>query len=580
MSLSGFTYYYRLPPSATLVELTEVKINDLAFNVSKDSIRYEVELGSEIIAVGSSYTALKALLDSDPCDQVEFVIQYNASEVWSGQLNLKKGTWNPLLCTVRFTPDVKNDDYCLKENWEEENNMFSYGSEVIAETFFGTLTEVTCGPVNQSTPIQINGFFELNVNGCLADVSAYAGIRFYIEEITPGSSYDHYATWVTEQAVVACSGGVPVSPPGDGWVLLNNDCGGSGNATWGRKPQVTYMGEVSGTSGKYWDNTYSVVGSDASTYGNGRLFSDIIAGLTAGCSYTVKSDFFGINADATAPSNSAYTASSAVQDIIVYQKSDIKNPDASNPATIRNLTLKDLLEWLEQMFAVVWQIQDSGATLRLEHISYFAGSNGDDLTSLHPTYVANKNTFTYETGNLVPREKFEWMDETTDADFKGLDIIYPSGCADASREAEVIRVNGVFTDLGTVNSSPENVQDEGFFFMAVDEISGTYYMNRETGEISGEIKPNAHLAWANLQENYLSWNRQQSSGTMNNVSTSFNDYIKAKKQESIFYPLSVTDFFNKDFSEKLNTEIGWGEVASASYSSKSCLLTVELLHED
>lgn len=580
MSLTNFTYYYRLPPSSSLTELTEIKSNDLSFNVVKDSVRYYIELASPIIAVGSSYTALKALLDSDPCDEIEFVIQYSGSEVWSGQLNLKKANWNPLLCMVSFTPDVKTDDYCLKQNWEEEENIFQYGSEVQAETFFGTLTEVTCGPVNQASPVEINGFYELNVSSCLADLDAYAGIRFYIDEITPGSSYDHFATWVTEQAVVACSGGVPVSPPGDGWVLLIDDCAGSGNATWGRKPQVTYEGELSGTSGKYWDNTYSVVGSDASTYSNGRLFSDIIEGLVSVCSLTVKSDFFGINADATAPSNSAYTASSAIQDIIVYQKSDIKLPNAANPATIGNLTLKDLLTWLNQMFAVEWQIQDSGATLRIEHISYFTGTNGDDLTSLHPVYVKNKNAFSYQVANLVPREKFEWMDETTDSDFKGLDIIYPAGCADAGREASVIRVDGVFTDLGTVNSSPGNVQDTGLFFLATDEISGSYYINREAGEISGEIKPNAHLSWANLQENYLSWNRLFPSGNMNNQDITFNDYIRAKKQESLFFPISVTNFFTLDYSDKINTEIGWGEISSATYSAKSCLLTVELLHED
>lgn len=581
MNLANFTYFYRLPPSASETQLTELYPSgaDLPFTVSKDDYRYTVELTGDFIAQGTSYDALEALRSSDVCDEVELVLKLDGSEVWYGQLNLKKCEWQPFLRQVRVSADTITERNCLIEDWENEENILGFSPAVEVKTFYGTLTEETCGPINNGGPIELTGFFEINVSGCLADIDAYAYKRLYIEEVS-STSYDHYAVWVTEQATVACSGGVPVSPPGDGWVLLSDDCAGSGTATWGRRPQTVFTGEVSATSGKYWDQRYEVVGGDVATYGNGRLLSTILTQLTSGCSLTVKSDFFGINAPGTAPSNSAYTAASSLQSIVVYQKSDIKLPNADTPATLAYLKLKDLLDWLATMFAAYWRLEDSGATLRLEHISYFSGSNGDDLTATHPPYVENRNNFSYDTDKLVPRDTFTWMDETTDGDFRGVDIIYPLGCADKSQSARPNRPDQVFTDIGTVVNSPSTVADTGFFFIATDEISGSYYLNRETGELSNTIKPNAALSWANLHENFLSWNRPTSSGNLNRQDVTFNDYERSKRQEAISIPMDPSTFFAKDFSERFNTELGWGEVDTAEYSAKSRILVLNLLHED
>lgn len=581
MSLANFTYHYTLPPASTETQLTDIYPDggDISIEVERDGFRYRKQVSNSFKAIKSSYTALKGLLDANSCDEVSLVIKLNGSEFYTGQLNLKKATWNPDQCTVSFSLDAKDDYYCLESEWEDEVNIFTIGSEVSAEPFFGTLTEVTCGPVNNSTPVQITGYFEQNVSGCLADLDAYEHKRLYIEEVSP-TSYNHYATWVTEQATTTCSGGVPVSPPGSGWVLLVNDCAGTGTATWGRKPQVKFQVEQSGDTGKYWDYLYSVVGSDATAYDNGRLLSDILSSLVFGCGLTVKSDFFNINADATAPSNSAYTASVALHSLILYQKTDIKLPEATEAATIAFIKLKDLLSYLQSMFQVYWDIRDSGNTIRIEHISYFDGVNGDDLTSTQPLLVEKKNGFSFDTNNLKPQDEFSWMDETTDPDFRGLPISYPTGCVDSTSEPNSIRVQDIFTDLGTVNAAPETINDNGFFLMATDEVSGTYYINREEGEISAEIKPNAHLAWANLHENYLSWGRPLPSGTLNNVSQSFNSYVKSKKQEEIRVIYQHSDFLTIDFNSKFKTGLGWGEVESASYSCKSCILTLNLLHND
>lgn len=584
MSLENFTYHYRLPPSATLVDLSEAypEGGDLQFEIERTDFRIRIKCASEFTAIRSSYTALKALLDADPCDDVEFVINLSGSEVWAGQLNLRKAEWSPDTCIVRFTPDLEDDYTCLLESWEDEVNVIDTTEKVSVEPFFGTLDEQVC-TLDFVSPVAVEGFAETNISSCLDDVTTYVIKTFTITDLGAGAApnrYRHAVTWVSERATTACSGGSPVAPPGDGWTLVDNDCGGSGNATYGRQPQRSYDGEYSATSGLVFDNRYFIVGEDATAYDNGVLLSKILQDFADECTLTVRSDFFGIDPPGTAPANDAYTASSAVQSLVVFQKSDIKRPEDSNPATVGYLKLKDLLEYLRDIFNVYWRIEGGGAWLRIEHVSYFEGSNGDDLTAIQPEYVEDRNDFSFDADKLAPRDEYNWMDDTTDPDFRGRPIIYPTSCVDPSLANNRVNVKEIFTDLGKCIADADNVSDEGFFLMATDLIGGTYYLNKEFGQISGQLKSNAHLSWANLHEDYHTWGRPIASGTLNNVPQTFNSYKRSKRQQAVTVRYSQSAFFALDFAEKMKTELGWGEIDKATYSARGCLLTLEFLHDD
>lgn len=582
MALTDWTFYASFPPDATLDAFDSI-LTDTGDFVLEDvrergAVFHRRRCKTEFTLYGLDYEQYAALLAADACDSIYFHAYYLGVERWTGTINLKKAKWFPDSCLMKFTPDPMDEYNCLFERWEDEANIFSFDREVDAKPFFGTLSESTC-TLDHSTPVPVNGFAESNISGCLDDVNTYSIKQFKITDQGPGAEpnrYRHEVTWVSERVTTPCVAGSPDPPPGDGWILVNDDCAGTNQATYGRKVQTAYDGEYSATTGIIFDNRYYVVGQDVTQYDNARLFNEVLKGMASPCSLTVVSDFLNINPAGTAPANTAYTESAALHNLMLFQKSDIKRPDATNPATIGYTTLRDLLTILEQLFQVYWRIE--GSNLRVEHISYFDGANGLDLTATQGATVDQRNSFTFDTAGRPPREIFTWMDTTNDADFHGQPISYD--CADLEQEPGTINVDNLFTDLGTVIENPDGVSDEGFFLMATDLIGGSYYINREFGELSNDLKANAHLSWANLHEYYHTWGRLQPSGRLNNVQQVFNSYRRGKRQQSLPVTLATVDYFALDLSEKIRSHLGWGEIDKGTYSAATCRYDVELLHDD
>ena len=87
----------------------------------------------------------------------------------------------------------------------------------------------------------------------------------------------------------------------------------------------------------------------------------------------VVSDFFewspiGDTPGYVAGQNYVTGETNQVDHLVILQKSDAIDPTASNPATIGEITLKEMLQFMVETFRVYWIIDDDG-NLRLEHIS-------------------------------------------------------------------------------------------------------------------------------------------------------------------------------------------------------------------
>lgn len=581
MAFSDITY--SITSGATDIPVTP-RITDLVFSGQDDEDlgAYVRRIETEMVFGGADYSTLYDNWEAvGSCADLPFNVKYQGSTRYTGVLRIggPNISWDIDNCRARATIDPSGAFSCFRQSWEEEQNLLDIVKPAATvQPLFGTLVEVTCGPVNNGGPIEILGYFELNVNACLSgNDDAYAMKRAYIEEITPGSSYDHYATWVTEQYTTNCSGGTPQPPVGDGWVLLTNDCAGSGTATYGRPPVTAYVGELSSTTGKYWDTTFEVVGNDVSSFDNGRSLSSLLTALADDCGLTVRSHFFGINPSGATPSGDVYdSAITFLQNVILFQKSDIKRPDAINNATVGNWTSRGILESLREQFNVRWKI--TASTMEIEHVSYFQASQGEDFSA----YETIQGLHAYS-GNETPiarQERWAFMEDTTYA-FRGVPIRYEN-CVPYDAPAEEIHdIGPVNNDVDFIQYNTDQVSDEGFVFVNayLDAGAGTYHFITINSPLNTQALRNGHLAIPTLLDKYHRHDRMLPEGKLNNNTVTFESTQRRKRQVELRVQMSIADFFDWDENDLVKTQMGWGKVDSFSYSCRTCTLTLNVEHE-
>lgn len=578
---------YTITSGAIEIAVTPI-ISDLIFSGQEDEAlgSYVQRIEGEMLFAGADYSTLYNNWEaSGACAALPFNVKYGGETKYRGVLRIGSPNiqWDVSNCYARASIDPSGAWYCLRENQDEEQNMLTVGKTAITvQPLFGTLVEVTCGPVNVATPIEIEGYFELNVNACLSgNDAAYSLKRAYIEEITPGSSYDHYATYITEQYTTNCSGGIPQEPIGDGWVLLEDDCAGSGTATYGRPPRLRFVGEQSGTTGKYWDNTYEVTGADTDNYDNARSLEDLLENLiTPECGLTVRSQFFDINPSGATPSGSVYdTAGQFLPNVLVFQKSDIKRPDATDNATVANWTTQGLLSSLREQFNVRWKV--TPGLFRLEHVSYFNRSQGLDLTSGNAgSRIEGLHSYGRDNATITRQERWAFMEEVEYA-FRGLPIIY-GDCVPYDAEEETTH------DLGPVNNNVEyiedntdQVSDEGFVFVNAyfQSASGTYHFITVDSIVNTIAIKNGHLSIPHLLDNYHRHDRMLINGNLNGNEVTFDSAQRNKKQVDLQVKMSNAAFWDFDPYNLVKTQMGWGKVERFRYSFKTCVLTLTISHE-
>lgn len=576
MPLSDFTYHVTLSGEVEVFPLNE----DLVFaDAEDDDLGVFVRtLVTELPFDGADFDLFYPYEQNRQCVSVPFTVKKSGVDYHKGLLKIGTSSvsWDVSNCRLFATIAPSGSYRCLRDNWEAEFNMFTNVTEVDVQTFLGTLTESTCGPNNQPAPIQINGFFEQNVSGCLSGPGAAWSLkRAYIEEITPGSSYDHYATFVSEQVTVACSGGSPVPPPGDGWVLITDNC--PTDALYGRAPQMIYEGEFSASSGKYWDNRYQVAGAESTEIPNGVLLNDLLVAENPCSNLTIRSNFFGINPSGSSPSGLAYTqALENLQSVVIFDKSDVKRPTADEQATSGIWTYKKLLEHLQLQFNIDWRIQ--GSVLRIEHVSYYARGQGLDLT-LAPYEETIRNLNQYDTSDegVARFENWQFMEPASSL-FQAQRIKYGSCAGDDVEEENPFVADLANNDIGYIQANPDQVSDEGFTFANTYLSGSNYYLITEASEFGGDLLINGHLSWPNLIQNYQLYRRPLPSGNVNNVDTVFFSSIPRRTQTPLEVLYPVDDYKNLDPYELIKSGLGWGEVETAEYSVRNCTLTLNLKH--
>jgi hypothetical protein len=512
---------------------------------SGDEIAYSKDLAGKLTFVGANYTLLDTL-SAYPCEVVTITIKRECAgsytNFWVGKFTYLDCEVDKLACIL--TVEVKSFDALseIKKTWENKYNFAINGGISIIYDVYGTVGEYNIIDFTQynigttSTPYA-------QYHDPLVDVSTYCydgtyptWDKNYIGSVA--AELVHY--WHRIVVNSPCVSGSPAPPySGITWNLVQNNCGVDSTAKYARCP----------------NSGYTVVSSCP----NGRLFNSVVVALLTG--YTVKSDFFGINPDATSPSNAAYTFATAyLQKIIVHQKSDIKRPTSSDRATTSafEITLKSFLEDLAALFNVKWSV--SGSIFRLEHASYFTSAAGLDLED-----VPQKMFFTTDKVEYVEKETFEYMDRLCSNLFKPFPIKYD--CGEGEKK---YKLQNFSTDLLFIygNDNNDAVVDAGFVLLSTQLVSSKYYV----------INDNIPLSYPVLHANLFKHARLQPIGYMNDSNTpiSFSTWKKIRQQPAFTVPLCCDVDF--DPADSITGADGQAELASGEYDILNDTLRVELLY--
>ena len=218
------------------------------------------------------------------------------------------------------------------------------------------------------------------------------------------------------------------------------------------------------------------------------------------------------------------------QNLMIAQKSDIKRPLSSNPATVGILTFKEMMDILK-MYNLFWTFD--GTTFRIEHYDFWEGEAGLDLRT-EPLAVKS-NKYDYAKDKMPKYEKFAFM-EGGDFGYIEHTISYDSPCVDA--KATESYSNKVTTDLSYIlacSADPElvgNISDDGWVILA------TY---------------NYPNSWGNLLRLFFVHGRVLLEGYIQGIAQDFISVRKTKKQDIKAIVCYEDNYDPKDY---ITTELG------------------------
>jgi len=549
------------------------------WDLQDDGVSYRVTLDTELLFRGSDYTYFKDILDAGTPCSVDLLVEQYCTGAWetffSGKITPTEGKYDLDKCEVSFKV-IPNDVYeCAKNEFAKEQNWLLFGEAKNLESLYGTIETDVCS-YNSTVVIPASSGQLLFLRDC------WSGAGPHDVQFDPDPDPTTAWTPVTHSQVYTGTGAVGVdtvninttwkretvnqvgAPPGYGWINI-------GGNDWVRP--ISIISSVQSNTGL--TASYTATMADADPVSGGRLLSDLIvdAIVETSCDIDeVRSNFLNINPDGTQPTNDAYDYAlddeAVFQNVLIFQKSDIVNPDATNDATRLPLTFNDMLVSLRDSLNVHWAIVDVAGdnVLRIEHLSYFEGAAGLDLTTLDSgLYIRGLNRF--ETDGEIPSfERFAYQ-EAYNGGFLPNRISY--GCPTGTEiDKQLSQMNADFGGLYDNTNAGLN----GFVFVCAYLISGDDYL---LDTIDGVT--NGAMQWKHLFNNLWIYGRYSTVATTTAGGTFTVATIKKRKAQAAIKIPFCCDAFEP--SETVETALGLGMVKSAEQDTKAGLLTLNLMHE-
>jgi len=562
------------------VELTATTVyQGLNFQDTRDDKTgiYRRVLNTELVFVGAAYQQIITERDLGTCD-IPIQIKYNGVTKYTANIKLETPATkiDDLICTVTAKLDANDDYTCFLKEYDQEINILTGTTKHAVKPFLGEIQLQTIVEPAPTTPAQWPLSSPRTASSSFyTSALGWTIIRNEINGATAVTSFLYRAevNITTTYAREFVAGGT--TPPGDGWIAVSG-----GFARRIARVYSAARSQILDPNPNQIIQAYDVTGLGedftAVPIPNGVRLTDILSTFTP-CSLSIVSDFFGINADSTAPTNTPYTeALGNLQDYLWFQKSDVKRPQASNIATSGKTSFKKIMEVLQVMHNVRYRI--AGSELRIEHVSYFSSATGLDLTAApYSNYIDGKTSTTYDNTDAAKSERWEWM-ETASPMFTCIPIRYAEECLLSDAQDEITYpAQEMNSDVLYIQGNPDRVDDKGFVPVAAYRNGSDYYLVQETNLVDGNLYPNSHLAWANLLAHYHTYDRLYPTGTMNNSATTFDSSRRRKVGEPLEIILSNASFWDVfEPGSTIETALGVGEVTKDDYDTLTCRLSLNV----
>lgn len=548
----------------------------------EDKLSYKKQLSGKITFKDEAFKRILQMENSIyRCDEQTLTIIKVCNNVeriyFVGKISLNEAEFDLDKCKVVMKYAEDKTDKCVDDGKNNKLNLLQLiSSKIVVKTasYAGTIEFKTCNH-GDNAPIDANYWCGTG------DPYSQRWTIIQWNNYSPGGSHHRIQNkWAREIFEVDCS-----ETPDPNWVLIEDNCGTTGKKKFAGG--ITTFGCVFTTVPEDEMGAYSytmdckILGYDngTATIDNGVHLTDVLKELIrASCpNLTLKSDFFQINPDNVSANNYVTGRKSTTDNIVIFQKSDVKRPTATGNASKLEISLETMLDVLRKMFNVKWRIE--GNVFRIEHVSKYSKNIGIDVTSNQlKKYFMGYRQYSYESSQIPQKETWKFKEQKS-ADWT-MEITY-SGCVSNGKKNEVSNlIDDAMTDIVFAMQNPEAdskfVEDAGFVLISTKKVGSEYFINTEN--LGGGRTLNNVLSWKALIRDFHYYERPMKVGKVNGVTTEFITTIPTKKGVRFAIPYNFCEFtFNPD--NYVKTLLGNGVVDSAKHRFKDYFLELELLYE-
>jgi hypothetical protein len=342
------------------------------------------------------------------------------------------------------------------------------------------------------------------------------------------------------------------------------------DAVWVKIASVTY---AAGNVDYYldWDTVKTTGDIDIN---NGRPLVDVINyGLNKNCNeLDLQSNFLTNIVNPITGQTPSIT-----EGIQIHSISDVKDPNATEPATRELITIKSILnDYISSKLNCFWRVDEGTKRLIIEHYKDIFSQNSTDLTAIDGgKWLQLKNKFEYDNTDIPKAESFPSLDSSVD--FTGVNIEFNNDCAEG---VKTYNTDKFYSEVESIINDPADYPADGVVMITPDSLApiGNVQPSGErsqVGAITNEYRPNAPQGMANLHANFWPYWRPFKEGKINFIDQEFINFKPVKQLESITVPICCFFFFDP-YSKFIGNNFNNGQLKNASFNPKTGFITLQI----